>query len=307
MGDPALGPDPGLGAGTPHRLPYSQRPRRNRGRPAGLPPGVPPPALPDSRRRVLRVASRRQGRTTVLHRPADGRPLAFAGLWDRWERDGQVLESGTILVTPANALLASIHDRMPAILDPADEARWLDPAATDPGRPASAARPLSAQAAAGLAGRNGGECHAPRRADLMTSVALRTPERPVGSDRTPTGGPPGAGRTPAPQATATATDATRRRAGGGRAAASLPRAPVALKAGMNNALFYGTPLVLEIHPMSASLSPEIRRFQRRGEPYPVYYAPEMAMRAHDYHYLLGHLGSHRAAGAGAVQPVAPVP
>jgi hypothetical protein len=55
---------------------------------------------------------------------------------------------------------------------------------------------------------------------------------------------------------------------------------------MNNALFYGTPLVLEIHPMSASLSPEIRRFQRRGEPYPVYYAPEMAMRAHDYRYLL---------------------
>lgn len=33
--------------------------------------------------------------------PTDGQPLAFAGLWDRWERDGQVLESGTILVTQA--------------------------------------------------------------------------------------------------------------------------------------------------------------------------------------------------------------
>ncbi|MDS4058456.1 MAG: SOS response-associated peptidase [Candidatus Contendobacter sp.] len=64
--------------------------------------------------------------------PADGRPIAFAGLWERWERDGQVLESGTILVTSANALLAPIHDRMPAILDPADEARWLDPRVTDP-------------------------------------------------------------------------------------------------------------------------------------------------------------------------------
>lgn len=64
--------------------------------------------------------------------PADGGPVAFAGLWERWERDGQALETCTILVTQANALVASIHDRMPAILDPADEARWLDPAATDP-------------------------------------------------------------------------------------------------------------------------------------------------------------------------------
>jgi len=49
-----------------------------------------------------------------------------------------VLESATILVTQANALLAPIHDRMPAILDPAAEARWLDPHVTDP----AALRPL---------------------------------------------------------------------------------------------------------------------------------------------------------------------
>ncbi|MCB1919603.1 MAG: SOS response-associated peptidase [Candidatus Competibacteraceae bacterium] len=64
--------------------------------------------------------------------PADGQPLAFAGLWERWERDGQILESCTILVTQANAVIAPIHDRMPVILDPQDEARWLDPAITDP-------------------------------------------------------------------------------------------------------------------------------------------------------------------------------
>lgn len=64
--------------------------------------------------------------------PADGRPLAFAGLWERWERDGQVVESCTILVTSANTLIAPIHDRMPVILDPEDEARWLDPTITDP-------------------------------------------------------------------------------------------------------------------------------------------------------------------------------
>ncbi|MFO1419701.1 MAG: SOS response-associated peptidase [Candidatus Competibacteraceae bacterium] len=73
-----------------------------------------------------------KGKQPYCIAPADGRPLAFAGLWERWERDGQVLESGTILVTSANALIASIHDRMPAILDPADEARWLDPHVTDP-------------------------------------------------------------------------------------------------------------------------------------------------------------------------------
>ena len=43
---------------------------------------------------------------------ADGAPFAFAGLWERWERDGEVLESCTILVTQANTLLAPIHDRM---------------------------------------------------------------------------------------------------------------------------------------------------------------------------------------------------
>jgi putative SOS response-associated peptidase YedK len=64
--------------------------------------------------------------------PADGQPVAFAGLWERWERDGQVLESCTILVAQANARIAPIHDRMPVILDPAVEALWLDPTATDP-------------------------------------------------------------------------------------------------------------------------------------------------------------------------------
>ncbi|MFO1424610.1 MAG: SOS response-associated peptidase [Candidatus Competibacteraceae bacterium] len=64
--------------------------------------------------------------------PADGEPVAFAGLWERWERDGRTLESCAIVVTQANALVAPIHDRMPVILDPAVEARWLDPRVIDP-------------------------------------------------------------------------------------------------------------------------------------------------------------------------------
>lgn len=64
--------------------------------------------------------------------PTDGEPFAFAGLWERWERDETVVESCTIVVTTANATIAPLHDRMPVILARADEALWLDPTQTDP-------------------------------------------------------------------------------------------------------------------------------------------------------------------------------
>ncbi|MBK1725084.1 SOS response-associated peptidase [Thiocystis violacea] len=59
----------------------------------------------------------------------EGRPLAFAGLWETWaDRDtGEVVLSGTIIVTAANALIGQIHDRMPVILQPRDFQTWLDP------------------------------------------------------------------------------------------------------------------------------------------------------------------------------------
>jgi putative SOS response-associated peptidase YedK len=63
----------------------------------------------------------------------DGRPFAFAGLWDRWESpDKGVIETCTILTTATNALLAPIHDRMPVILPPGKYDQWLDPAFQDP-------------------------------------------------------------------------------------------------------------------------------------------------------------------------------
>ncbi len=57
----------------------------------------------------------------------DDRPFAFAGLWERWEGDGEEIESCTILVTEANARQKAIHDRMPVILSPQDYDAWLDP------------------------------------------------------------------------------------------------------------------------------------------------------------------------------------
>lgn len=52
--------------------------------------------------------------------------LVFAGLWASAIKDGEPLTSFTIITCPANAQMAPIHDRMPAILDtPAREA-WMD-------------------------------------------------------------------------------------------------------------------------------------------------------------------------------------
>jgi putative SOS response-associated peptidase YedK len=60
-------------------------------------------------------------------RRQDGRPFAFAGLWDRW-RDpaGTEVESCTIITTSPNALIQRFHHRMPVIVSPADYDLWLD-------------------------------------------------------------------------------------------------------------------------------------------------------------------------------------
>jgi putative SOS response-associated peptidase YedK len=63
--------------------------------------------------------------------PADGRLMAFAGLWEYWDKGDEPIESCTIITTDANEPMTAVHDRMPVILDPDDYDRWLDPA-SDP-------------------------------------------------------------------------------------------------------------------------------------------------------------------------------
>jgi putative SOS response-associated peptidase YedK len=61
-------------------------------------------------------------------RPRDDRPVGFAGLWDRREREGEEpLESGTILTCEPNEMLRKLHDRMPVMLPADDHEAWLDP------------------------------------------------------------------------------------------------------------------------------------------------------------------------------------
>lgn len=57
----------------------------------------------------------------------DGRPFAFAGLYERWRgEDGEVVDSCAILTTEACDLVRQIHPRMPVILHPSDHDLWLD-------------------------------------------------------------------------------------------------------------------------------------------------------------------------------------
>ena len=68
-----------------------------------------------------------KAKTPFHFRRRDGRPFAFAGLWERREKGPQPVESCTLITTEPNAVVAPVHDRMPAILRPEHYQQWLDP------------------------------------------------------------------------------------------------------------------------------------------------------------------------------------
>jgi putative SOS response-associated peptidase YedK len=72
-----------------------------------------------------------RSREPWLVRLKDARTFAFAGLWDRWTRQGTAVESCALITTAPNPLVAPIHNRMPAILDHDAYAAWLDPHASE--------------------------------------------------------------------------------------------------------------------------------------------------------------------------------
>lgn len=53
-------------------------------------------------------------------------PFAFAGLWDRWNNDGEELVSCTVITTQPNELVKDVHDRMPVILKKEHVQKWID-------------------------------------------------------------------------------------------------------------------------------------------------------------------------------------
>lgn len=72
---------------------------------------------------------------TIQHviTPGDGKPLAAAFVWRRFDIPGQPepLLAAVLVTVPANALIATLPtDRMPAFLTPQDWGKWLGEEAT---------------------------------------------------------------------------------------------------------------------------------------------------------------------------------
>jgi putative SOS response-associated peptidase YedK len=75
----------------------------------------------------------------------DDSVYAFAGLWKRWqEPGGEAVHTCTILTTKPNSLVATVHDRMPVVLNPEYYDLWLDPGVTDPARVSDCLKPFEA-------------------------------------------------------------------------------------------------------------------------------------------------------------------
>lgn len=89
------------------------------------------------------------GKQPYLFARKDDRPMAFAGLWERWEKGPREnepgpIESFTIIVTSSNDLVRTVHDRMPVILDPADFDAWLDAERHEPAQVLDLLKPYPA-------------------------------------------------------------------------------------------------------------------------------------------------------------------
>jgi len=61
---------------------------------------------------------------------SDGKPFAFAAIWDIWMGPGgeDWLETVSLVTKPATASMKPVHHRSPVIIDPTDYDLWLRPA-----------------------------------------------------------------------------------------------------------------------------------------------------------------------------------
>jgi putative SOS response-associated peptidase YedK len=122
----------------------------------------------------------------LLFRMADGKPFAFAGLWERWrpKEGGAPVETFTIVNTAANEIMARYHDRVPIVLAPEDYGTWLDPAAD--ARPLLKAPPSQRFTATRVGTRvnsvrnDDADCIAP-----VTAPEPLSPEQPKGRKKQP--------------------------------------------------------------------------------------------------------------------------
>jgi putative SOS response-associated peptidase YedK len=67
------------------------------------------------------------GKTPLWIHRTDDEPFVFAGVWDVWRSPSsdETITSASIITQPANAFMATIHSRMPVVLDVARANEWL--------------------------------------------------------------------------------------------------------------------------------------------------------------------------------------
>jgi putative SOS response-associated peptidase YedK len=76
-------------------------------------------------------------------------PMTLAGLWDEWRSPaGERVKSFAIITTTGNALLAPLHDRMPAVIPPDGWDDWLGENSMNEGVVKTLLRPYPGQAMA---------------------------------------------------------------------------------------------------------------------------------------------------------------
>ncbi|QAS51951.1 SOS response-associated peptidase [Halobacillus litoralis] len=105
-----------------------------------------------SRKRCLVIADSfyewkktKSGKQPVRISPKGKSLFAFAGLWDRWEKEGEDLFTCTILTQEANDFMQPIHDRMPVILTEQSQDHWIEPVKWSPDEASGFIQQLSTQ------------------------------------------------------------------------------------------------------------------------------------------------------------------
>ena len=101
----------------------------------------------------------------------DGKPFGLGGLWENWKEptSGEWIRTFAIVTTPANEMVAEIHDRMPLILASDAYGRWL----SDEPDPRDLMRPFPAEPMrmpSGNAILRGGDKGAELALDVQTTV-----------------------------------------------------------------------------------------------------------------------------------------
>lgn len=106
----------------------------------------------------------------------DGRPMAMAGLYATWVGpEGEEIDSLALVTVPANADLAHIHDRMPALVECEAADLWLDVRNVRAGEAASVIRSAPDESMAAHPVSNRVNSARNEGADLIAPVAAESP------------------------------------------------------------------------------------------------------------------------------------